>query len=107
MKKIKKGDTVVVISGSNKGSNGRILSISPAKCKAKIEGVRLIKKAIKPNPQLGKAGGFIEKEAWVDISNVAILNPITKKADKVKIATLDNGTMVRKFKSNGELIDIK
>jgi len=106
MRKIKKGDNVIVTTGRDKGRSGKILSIALLTQRVKIEGVNMVKKATKPNPRLGKSGGMIEKEAFVHISNVALLNPVTQKADKVKIVINAEGIKTRRYKSNDEVVDI-
>ncbi|HEV2614323.1 MAG TPA: 50S ribosomal protein L24 [Gammaproteobacteria bacterium] len=106
MRKIKKGDTVIVITGKSKGKTGKVLSILPELNKALVEGVNMVKRATKPNPRANKPGGIIEKEAKINLSNIAIYNPIKQKADKVKIKFLNDGKKVRHFKSDDELIDI-
>lgn len=121
MRKIKKGDEVIIIAGRDKGRKGKVLSVLLAdtkgimkKYKVKVEGIQMVKKTMKPNPQLGKPGGIIEKEAWIDISNIAILNPVTQKADKIKINVVSKvdadgkeiRERVRHFKSNDEIVDI-
>lgn len=107
MQKIKKGDEVIVIAGRSKGAHGAVL-----KFKSKtnndfivVEGANTVKKHVKPNPNAGIEGGIMEREAPLHISNVAIYNPATKKADKVGIKTLEDGRKVRVFKSNQEQID--
>lgn len=106
MQKIKKGDEVIVLAGKDKGKRGKVSAMFPKLRKLKVEGVQMIKKTIKPNPQQNKPGGIVDKEAMIDISNVALFNPITKKADGVKIKVRDDGKKVRHFKSNDELVDI-
>lgn len=106
MQKIKKGDDVIVITGKSKGKVGKVLSILTAKGKALVEGINMVKRATKGNPRANKPGGMIEKEAAIQLSNIAMYNPITKKADGVKIKLSKDGKKVRHFKSNDELIDI-
>ena len=106
MSKIKTGDQVIVIAGKNKGSRGSVLRCYPKKGRIVVEGVNMIKKHTKPNPQRNVEGGIVEKEASIAISNVALLNPATDKADRVGIKTLEDGKKVRYFKSNGEVVDI-
>lgn len=106
MQKIKKGDEVIVLVGKSKGLRGKVLSISAAAGRVVVEGANMIKKHVKPNPNANVQGGIIEREAPFDISNIAIYNHITKKADRVAFKVLDDGKKVRCFKSNGELIDI-
>lgn len=107
MQKIKKNDEVVVIAGKNKGVRGKVLRVvkKGAKVKVVVEGVNIVKKHTKGNPQANKPGGIIDREAPIDISNVALFNPITKKADKVALKVL-NGRKVRYFKSNNELVEV-
>ena len=107
MKRIRTGDTVIVIAGKSKGQVGKILRVLGERLV--VEGANLIKKHVKPNPQIMQQGGIVTKEASINISNVAMYNPISKKADKVGFKFVDkNGTnqKVRYFKSNNELIDI-
>lgn len=106
MNKIKNGDTVIVIAGRDKGRIGKIINIDPVQEKVRVEGINMVKKNLKPNPKLGKSGGIVEKEAAIAISNIAVYNPITKKADKVGIKTLSTGEKARYYKSNDELIDV-
>lgn len=103
MKKIKAGDQVVVISGKDKGKQGSVTKIlSDGRCY--VSGVQMVKRHTKPNPNAGIAGGVVEKEASIDISNVAIYNTSTKKADKVAIKLMEDGNKVRIFKSSGKEI---
>ncbi|MCF6764638.1 50S ribosomal protein L24 [Thiotrichales bacterium 19S3-7] len=106
MSKIKSGDQVIVIAGKNKGSRGTVLRSIPEKSRVVVEGVNMIKKHVKPNPQRNVDGGIVEKEASIHVSNVALINPTTDKADRVGIKTLEDGKRVRFFKSNGEVVDI-
>ncbi|MEE9354855.1 MAG: 50S ribosomal protein L24 [Methylococcaceae bacterium] len=105
MKKIIKGDDVIVLSGRNKGTRGPVLSIVSDE-RVIVENVNIIKKHTRPNPQVGEPGGIVEKEAPIHISNIAIYNPATKKADRVGIRILEDGKKVRYFKSNDEVVDI-
>lgn len=111
MQKLKSGDKVVVIAGRDKGKQGTILRVINSKCARKglrviVEGINLVKRHTKANPSKEKPGGIIEKEASLHISNVAILNIATDKADKVGFKILQDGRKVRFFKSNGEVIDV-
>ena len=106
MYKIKKGDHVIALSGKDKGKQGKILRLLPAKNHAVVEGINCVKKHVKPNPQKNITGGIVTVEASIDLTNLAIFNPITKKADKVRIKILEDGKRVRVFKSNDELVDI-
>ena len=104
MKKIRKGDQVVVLSGRNKGRRGAVIQVL-ADGRVVVESVNMVKKHQKPNPQGGKQGGIIEKEMPLAVSKVAIWNPSVKKADRIGFKTLTDGKKVRFFKSNGEMID--
>jgi large subunit ribosomal protein L24 len=104
MNKIRKGDDVVVITGKDKGRRGAVLRVLDVG-HLLVEGVNKVKKHQKPNPVKGVAGGIIEKEMPIDISNIALFNPATQKADRVGIKVLEDGRKVRFFKSNGEVLD--
>ncbi len=104
MAKIRRNDEVIVIAGKDKGKRGRVVSVL-ADDRVIVSGVNMIKRHTRPNPQLGSAGGIIEREAALHISNVALLNPATGKADRVGYRTLADNTKVRVFRSSGELID--
>lgn len=110
MQKIKKGDEVVIIAGKDKGKRGKVAKIvvkrNGVSRKVVVENANLIKKHVRANPNKGVEGGVVEKEAAMDISNVAIWNPMTKKADRVGIKYLDDGRKVRYFKSNNEVVDV-
>ena len=107
MKRIRKGDTVIVVAGKSKGHVGNILRVIDSK--VVVEGANLMKKHVKPNPQLEQKGGIVAIEAPLDVSNVALYNPATKKADKVGFKFLEkdgNPHKVRYFKSNNEVVDL-
>ncbi len=104
MNKIRKGDGVIVITGRDKGKRGVVLSRVDEQ-QVLIEGINRVKKHVKPNPMKGQQGGIVEKEMPIQISNVALFNPATQKADRVGIKTLEDGRKVRVFKSNGEAVD--
>ena len=104
MKKIRKGDQVIVLSGRDKGRRGAVLQVL-ADGRVVVESVNMAKKHTKPNPQAGKHGGIIEKEARWRCRKVAIWNPGAKKGDRIGIKTLTDGKRVRFFKSNGEMLD--
>lgn len=106
MRKIKKGDIVVALCGKDKGKQGKVLRIMPAKSRAIVEGINCVKKHVKPNPQKNVTGGIVTQEASIHLTNLALYNPITKKADKIGIKVLEDGSRVRIFKSNNELVDI-
>ncbi len=105
MQKIKKGDDVIVLTGKDKGKRGTITRLVDAD-RVIVENVNMVKRHTKANPQAGVAGGIVEKEASIHISNVAVFNPATKKGDRVGIKTLEDGKKVRFFKSNNEVVDI-
>lgn len=104
MSKIKTNDQVIVLCGKSKGKIGTVLKINGDR--ALVEGVNIVKRHVKPNPNKGDQGGIIEKEAFIHISNIAILNPQSKKADRVGFKILDDGKKVRYFKSDKEVVDI-
>ena len=101
--KIKKGDNVVVITGRDKGKRGTVLRRVDAQFVV-VEGVNRVKKHQRPNPMKGEQGGIVTKEMPIHISNVAIWNPVTRKADRIGLRSLEDGRKVRFYKSNGELI---
>ena len=105
MNKIKKGDEVIVLAGKDKGRQGQVIKIIKNR-KVLVENINLVKKHQKGNPNTGEASGIIEKEMPIHISNVMLLNPITKKGDKVGFKILEDGRKVRFFKSNNEVVDI-
>jgi large subunit ribosomal protein L24 len=102
--RIRKGDTVVVTAGREKGRTGTVVGVQ-ADGRVLVENVNLVKKHQRPNPQRGVQSGIVQKEAPLHASNIALLNPATKKADRVGVRTLKDGRKVRFFKSNGELVD--
>ena len=104
MRKIKRDDEVIVIAGRDKGKRGKVVRVLPDN-RLIVSGVHMIKKHQKPNPQAGVAGGMMEKEASIQVSNVAIFNSATQKADRVGFKILEDGSKVRIFKSNGEAVD--
>ena len=105
MNKIRKGDKVIINTGKDKGKQG-ILSDFVSERRVVVEGLNMVKKSVKPNPSKGDQGGIISKEMPLDISNVAIFNDTTSKADKVTFKTLKDGKKIRIFKSNKEAIDV-
>ena len=102
MMKIKQNDEVIIIAGKDKGSVGTVTRVLGSK--VIVEGNNMAKKHIRPNPQEGIQGGIEEKEMPMSISNVAIYNPKTKKADRVGVRVNDDGVKERFFKSNGEAV---
>lgn len=103
MKKVKKGDQVVVLAGRDRGKRGAVLRVLDTQ--VVVEGINRVKKHQKPNPMRGTTGGIVEKEMPIDASNVAVWNPATQKADRVGFRVLEDGRKVRFFKSNGELVN--
>lgn len=103
--KIRKDDDVIVIAGKDKGRQGKVLKIL-SNGKVLVEGINLIKKHVKPNPNTQTQGGIIEREAPMQPSNIAIIDPATGKASRVGFKILDDGQKVRFLKSSGEVIDI-
>ena len=104
MEKIRKGDEVVVITGKDKGKRGTVVLRVDGE-HVVVEGVNRAKKHVKPNPMKGVAGGIVDKDMPIHISNVALYNAATKKADRVGVKVLEDGRKVRVFKSNGELVN--
>jgi len=104
MRKIKKGDDVIVTTGKDKGKRGTVLRVLETD-QLIVEGANTVKKHEKPNPMKNTTGGIVPKEMPIHISNVALFNGATQKADRVGIKLLEDGRKVRYFKSNGEVID--
>lgn len=104
MKKIRKGDDVVVITGKDKGRRGTVLRVVGER--VVVENVNVVKKHQKPNPGRNVAGGIIEKEMPLHISNVMLFNPVTRKGDRVGIRALEDGRRVRIFRSTKEVVDV-
>ena len=105
MKRIHKGDEVIVTTGRSKGTRGHVLQVLDAD-RLLVENVNMIKRHTKPDPGRNKPGGIVEKEAPIHVSNVAMFNPVTGKADRVGFKSLEDGNKVRVFKSTGEAVDI-
>jgi large subunit ribosomal protein L24 len=106
MRKIRKGDDVVITTGKDSGKRGTVLRVLPEVDKLVVENVNVVKKHTKPNPQAGVAGGIMEKEMPVHVSNVMLYNPQTKKGDRVGFRVLEDGRKVRVFKSTDEVVDV-
>jgi large subunit ribosomal protein L24 len=104
MNKIKQGDEVIVIAGKDRGRRGTVIRMYDDG-RVLVEGVNVARKHQKPNPNAGISGGIIDKEMPVDISNVMLFNPMTQKGDRVGFKFLEDGTKVRYFKSNSEVVD--
>lgn len=111
MNKIKKDDMVVVLTGKDRTRSGKVIKMVGTD-RVLVEGINMQKKNVKPNPQARVQGGIIERESSIHISNVALLNPATKKAGKIGFKTIESKTpgekakKVRYFKSNNELVDV-
>ncbi len=103
--KIKRDDEVIVVTGKDKGRHGKVLKFA-AKNRVLVEGINMVKKHVKPNPQKNVQGGILEREAAIHISNVALMNPSTNKASRVGFKHLKDGAKKRFFKSDNEMIDI-
>lgn len=104
MSKIKKGDQVVVLAGKDKGKQGTVLRVTGEK--VVVENINMVKKHTKANPQAGESGGILDKEMPMQVSNVALYNGQTDKADRVGFKILEDGRKVRIFKSTGEVVDV-
>lgn len=102
--KIKSGDTVKVIAGDHKGSEGKVLQVLRDKNKAIVEGINMVKKHTKPNPEMGITGGVVEQESSIDLSNLAIWNSNTKTKDKISYSVDKDGKKIRLFKSSNKEI---
>nr|VFK13947.1 MAG: LSU ribosomal protein L24P [Candidatus Kentron sp. LPFa] len=105
MRKIRRGDEIVVLAGKDRGKRGKILRMSSDDLLL-VEGVNLVKKHMKPNPQKGTSGGIVSKEMPIRASNVALYDPATGKGSRVGFKFLDDGRKVRYFKSTGEVVDV-
>ena len=105
MRRIRKDDEVVVIAGKDKGRRGKIVRVMDEE-RVIVAGVNLVKRHTKPNPARGVAGGIVEREAAIHVSNVMLFNPLTRKGDRVGFRVLEDGRKVRFFKSNNEVVDV-
>ena len=105
MKRLRKGDEIIVISGKDKGRQGTVLKIMDDG-HVLVETINMVKKHTKPNPMQGVEGGIVEKEMPLHVSNVMLFNPVTNKGDRVGFKRLEDGRKVRYFKSNGEVVDV-
>lgn len=103
MRKIKSDDEVIVLIGKDKGKRGKVIRVL-ANDRVVVSGINMVKRHTKPNPAKNNEGGIVEKEASIAISNIAIVNPETNKADRVGFKFLENGAKVRVFKSSGAVI---
>jgi len=105
MRRIRTGDEIIVIAGKDKGRRGTVLRVYDDE-RVLAEGINMVKKHQKPNPQAGVQGGIIDKEMPIEQSNLMLYNPQTKKGDRVGIRFLEDGRKVRYFKSNNEVVDV-
>ena len=103
MRKIRKGDNVVVLAGRDKGKRGDVTRVFTDH--VLVAGVNQVKKHQRPNPMKGEQGGIIDKDLPIHVSNIALYNPATQKADRAGVKTLEDGRKVRVFKSNGEQVE--
>ncbi|MFO1423969.1 MAG: 50S ribosomal protein L24 [Candidatus Competibacteraceae bacterium] len=106
MRRIRKDDEVIVIAGKDKGRRGKVMRVVEDGERVIVAGVNLVKRHTKPNPARGVAGGIVEREAAVHVSNVMLFNPVAKKGDRVGFRVLEDGRKVRYFKSNNEVVDV-
>jgi large subunit ribosomal protein L24 len=104
MRRIRKGDEVIVVSGRDKGKRGTVLRRVDA-LHVVVEGVNRVKKHQRPNPMKGETGGIVDKDLPINVSNIALYNPATQKADRAGVKTLEDGRKVRVFKGNGEQVE--
>ena len=104
MKRIKKGDQIIVTTGKDKGRQGTVLKITENS--VLVEAINMAKKHTKANPMAGAEGGIVDIEMPLNISNVMLFNPMTNKGDRVGFKVLEDGRKVRYFKSNGEIVDV-
>ena len=103
MNRIRKGDNVVGITGKNKGQRGDVLRVDGDR--VVVSNVNIVKRHTKPNPQAGVAGGVVERESSIHISNVALFNPATGKGERIGFKVLEDGRKLRVFRSSGEALD--
>lgn len=106
MARIKRGDDVIVLVGKCRGQRGTVLSIDVELERVTVEGVNLVKRHQKPNPQRNSSGGIVEKEASMHLSNVAIFDAIAGKGSRVGMTTMTDGSRVRVFRGSGEVVDV-
>jgi len=105
MKRLRKGDQVIVISGKDKGRQGTVLKVM-VDDRVLVESINMVKKHTKPNPMQGVEGGIVDREMPLHSSNVMLFNPVTNKGDRVGFKLLEDDRKVRYFKSNGEVVDV-
>lgn len=105
MQKIRKNDQVIVIAGKDKGKIGVVLKVIDGGAKLLVENVNVVKKCVKPNPNIGERGGIVAKTMPIDRSNVMLYDPISKKGSRVYIRVLNDGQRARYFKSSDQAVD--
>ena len=105
MQRIRKGDEVIVLAGRDKGKRGTVLRRVDAE-HVVVEGINRVKKHQRPNPMQGQTGGIVDKDMPIHISNVALFNTATQKADRIGFKLMPDGRKVRVFRSNGEQVDV-
>ena len=105
MQRIRKGDEIVVIAGRDKGKRGTVLRRTGVE-HVVVEGINRVKKHQRPNPMKGLTGGVVDKDMPIHISNIALFNPATQKADRIAFKVLSDGRKVRVFRSNGDQVDV-
>ena len=103
--KVKKGDQVIVMAGRDKGKRGRVLDVKPREGKVKVEGVAVVKRPQRPNPGANRPGGILEKEAFVDISNVQLIDPADGKPTRVRYEVADDRSKTRVASGSGQALD--
>ena len=103
MNRIRKGDTVLVIAGKNKGQHGEVTRI--AGDRVFVQNINMVKRHTKPNPQANQPGGIVEREAPINLSNVMLFNQASGKGERVGFKTLDDGRKVRVYRASGEVVD--
>ncbi len=103
MNRIKKGDRVIVVAGKDKGKQGEVVSVNGDR--VVVSNINIVKRHTKPNPQAGQAGGVIEREAPIHVSNVMLFNPASGKGERIGIKKLEDGRKLRVFRSSGEAVD--
>ena len=105
MRRIKRDDEVIVIAGKDKGRRGKVVRVVDEE-RLIVAGVNMIKRHTRPNPARNVAGGIVEREAALHVSNVMLFNPLTQKGDRIGFRVLEDGRKVRYFKSNNEVVDV-
>jgi len=106
MRKIRKGDEVIVLTGKDRGKRGTVLRVVAERDRVFVENLNMVKRHTKPNPNRNTSGGIVDKEMSIHVSNVAIYNPATSKGDRVGFRRLEDGRKVRYFKSTKEVVDV-